>query len=666
MKPRRLFLARAAAPVILLLHWSGSVHAQAAADSALELPASKPTEPGQEWSSVAIDGLTKEVEVELYGSTRATSPGALVVLRYSINSYEDQDERVRLHLDVPDGWIVLDRDIEDREFLLEAWENLEGEIRIQVPSDARPGERHRVRVVGEVIGEPGGAAVFCTVQIIRRGGLRAGQVGLTGTTALLATNVAVETMGGARYGVVVDLSGKLARETTLTLNYRQGPRESSVTNYRIAQEETRWSGNLRWPGWTVQVGNQISSSGNVLTGPYVRGQGVQVRRTQGLLVGDITIAQPTSYISDPGGHLVRGSAGLSGKRGRLALTFSDFGRPVGGYSTAPFYPEDIDPDSLERLERERKALENAARNRVQGAGLDTELRLGQVHRLMVRAGWMRLHNATGDTIDAPSLEAQYALSHPSATLNARWRRMPQSLQGIYLPGDELGFDGSLRVIGEWRLAGRAYRTLNHTVGNSYRTENEGAAFGIRYYREGWRTELRASYRAWSYGQQPTIARTINASFGVPLGPLTLSGYADVGEQDNGPARQSTASYRGDLRWSGSAGSASWSASYYETLNSPPRLRTDVLGSLKVGDWEIAGGAWATRGWTTGGDPGVWAQVVLPLTYDLQLSLGIEHAPPDYGRPPQWLGEVGVRKKVAFAIPFLRDATIPTAHAGGSN
>jgi hypothetical protein len=333
-----------------------------------------------------------------------------------------------------------------------------------------------------VAGEPGGAAVFSYVQIIRRGGLRAGQVGLTGTASLLATNVAVETGSGARYGGVVDLSGKLARQTTLALNYREGPRESTLTNYRIAQEETRWSGSLRRPGWTLQFGNQIGSSGNVLTGPYVRGQGVTVRRTQGLLLGDLTIAQPTSYIGEPGGHLVRGSGGVSGKRGRLALTFSDFGRPVGGYSTVPRYPEDIDPDSLERLERERKALENAARNRVQGVGLDSELRLGQVHRLMVRGGWMRLHNATGDTIEDASLEAQYALNHRSVTLNARWRQMPQSLQGIYLPGNELALDGSVKVIGEWRLAGRAYRTLNHTVGHSYHSENEGAAFGVRYYR----------------------------------------------------------------------------------------------------------------------------------------------------------------------------------------
>jgi hypothetical protein len=227
---------------------------------------------------------------------------------------------------------------------------------------------------------------------------------------------------------------------------------------------------------------------------------------------------------------------------------------------------------------------------------------------MVRGGWMRLHNAAGDTVDDPTIETQYAFNHARATLNARWRQMPQSLQGIYLPGDELALDGSVKVIGEWRLAGRAYRTLNHTIGNSYTAENEGASFGVRYNRQSWRMELRGNYREWSYGQQPTIARTVNASFGIPLGPLALSGYADVGEQENGTVRQPTASYRTDVRWSGRSGTAAWSASYYETLNSAPRLRTE--------------------------------------------------APRAYGAPPQWLGTLGVRKKVAFAIPFLRDGSMP--------
>jgi hypothetical protein len=613
---------------------------------------------GQESVSIALGGLTKDVEIELYGTSRTAAPGGLVMVRYSINSYEDTDERVRVRLHLPTGWTLLDRDIEEREFLLEAWEDIEGEIRVAVPQDARPGERHMIRVVGEVIGEPGGAAVFSYVQVTRRGGLQVGQVGLTGTTSVHATNFAVEDFAGARYGGVVDLSGKLARNTTLSLNYRQGPRESNLTNFRISQEVTRWSGTLRNPGWTLQFGNQVNSSGSVLTGPYVRGQGASLRRTQGLLIGDLVVAQPTTFNSAPAGHVVRGSVGLSGRRGRVAATFSDFGRPVGGYSTAPIYPESIDPDSLEWLERERKALERAPSNRVRGAGLDMELRAANVHRFQLRGGLLRLVNAAGDTIADPSGEAQYSLSHRRATFTARWRGMPESLQGIHLPGNEMSADGSLKLIGDWRLAGRAYRNSNYTLGNSFHSENEGGSFGVRWFRQGWRMDVRGSYREWSYGEQPTIARTVNATFGMPVGPLSFSAFANVGEQQRDTLRQPTQSYRGDLRWSGKAGSASWSASYFETLNAPPRLRTDVLGSLKHRDWEVAGGAWATRGLVRGGEPGFWTQVGIPVTYDLLLSVGIEHAPPAYGKSPEWMGTLGVRQKVTLAIPFLRDGSVP--------
>jgi hypothetical protein len=50
----------------------------------------------------------------------------------------------------------------------------------------------------------------------------------------------------------------------------------------------------------------------------------------------------------------------------------------------------------------------------------------------------------------------------------------------------------------------------------------------------------------------------------------------------------------------------------------------VLGSLKLGEWEVAGGAWATQGLARGGEPGFWTQL-------------------------------GVRQKVTLPIPFLRDS-----------
>jgi hypothetical protein len=610
---------------------------------------------GQEWTSVPVGGLTKDVEVELYGTARTVAPGGLLVVRYTVFNWEDTDERVRLRVTLPPGWALLDKEFENREFLVTAEDyELEGEIRVAVPRDARPGERHKVRLVAEVVGEPGGAVVFSRVQVLRRGGLRAGQVGLTGTTSVQASNFAVETFDGARYGGVLDLSGRLTPTTHLALNYRRGPRENNLTNFRIPQEETRWRGTLGLGSVMLQFGNQLTSGGNALSGPYVRGQGLSLHRAEGRVVGDLTMAQPTSLLSGPGGHLVRGSIGVRGKHGRLSLAASDFGRPVGGYSTAPRYPEDIDPDSLERLERERRATEQAPSNRVQGAGVDIELTHARVHRFSARGGWLRLLSAAGDTVREPSAEAQYGFNHRRVSFNARWRQMPASLQGIHLNGNEIAADGSLKLVGDWRISGQAYRTLSEMRGNAFHSEGEGASFGLRYFRKGWRIDLRSNRRSWSYGEQETLARTTNLSFGVPLGSFNFSGFADMGEQRQDTLRRPTQSYRGNLRWNGKAGTASWSTSYFETLSSPPRLRTDLLGSLKLGDWELAGGAWATRGLPRGGEPGFWAQIGIPVTYDLVLSLGIEHAPPGFGKPPHRMGTVGVRHKVALPIPWLRN------------
>jgi hypothetical protein len=236
--------------------------------------------------------------------------------------------------------------------------------------------------------------------------------------------------------------------------------------------------------------------------------------------------------------------------------------------------------------------------------------------------------------------------------------MPSSLQGIYLPGNEMAIDASLKVVGDWRLSGRTYRTLNQTLGNSFYADGSGASFGVRYVKQAWRLELRGNHRVWSYGQEPTLARTVNVSFGLPVGPFSLSAYAERGEQRRDRFRHPAASYRTDLRWSGKAGSTvSWSASYYETLNSLPRLRTDVLGSVKLKEWELAAGGWVTKGLSVGGEPGFWSQVGVPVSYDVLITLGIEYAPPSWGTSPAWLGTVGIRKKVTFPIPFLRDDSI---------
>lgn len=615
---------------------------------------------GQEGASIQWGGLTREVEVELYGSTRSASPGSLVVLRYTLNSYEDADARLRLKVEPPPGWVLLDRAVEEREFLLEGWESIEGEIRLAVPRDTRPGSRHRVRVDARVEGEPGGAAVLWPVQVVRRGALRPGAVGLSGTASLQASNVRTDGLDGARVGSLVELSGALSPGTTLSVSHRQGPRENLLTNFRIPQEETRWSAMLRGRDWLLQAGNQVAAAGSALVGPYVRGRGGSLRRSEGRLTGDLTVVQPTSYVGDPGGRLVRGSFGVGGRRARLGVAFSDFERPAGGYSTAPRYPEDIDPDSLERLEREREALARSSRNRVQGGGMQLELRSRDGHALNLRGGMLRLGNAGGDTVQDLGAEAYYAFNHRRAQLSAGWRRMPPSLDGVHLAGDAASLDASAKLVGDLRLAGRGYRSLTETLGGEYRSETEGGSLGVRYYRGRWRMDLRGNYREWSYSGAPTVARTGTLALGIPLGALTLGGYLERGTHDNGTLRRPSATYRGDLRWQGRAGMASASASYYETLNSAPRTRADLLGSVRAGEWELAGGAWATRGWLRGGEPGFWTQLGVPVAYDLLLSVGVEHAPPTYAEAPAWLGSVGFRKNVAIPVPFLRNPS-GTAH-----
>jgi hypothetical protein len=131
----------------------------------------------------------------------------------------------------------------------------------------------------------------------------------------------------------------------------------------------------------------------------------------------------------------------------------------------------------------------------------------------------------------------------------------------------------------------------------------------------------------------------------------------VGEQRRDTLVQPAATYNGSLRWSGRSGSASWSVSYYETLAAAPRIRTDVLGTVRKDDWAVAGGAWLTRGYVAGGEPGFWTQVVVPITYTHGLVLGIERAPRSWGQPPELLGTAGIRQKLTLPIPFLRDSSV---------
>jgi hypothetical protein len=284
-----------------------------------------------------------------------------------------------------------------------------------------------------------------------------------------------------------------------------------------------------------------------------------------------------------------------------------------------------------------------------------ELRPGGGHRALVRAGRLHLSTAAGDTVREPSAEASYAFHHRLAGVNARWRGMPASVQGVHLPGSDYMVDGTVKVVADWRLAARTNRSYLETRGTDFRSQREGSSLGLRWLGQGRRLELQANRREWAYGmEEPTVARTASFSLGWPVGTFFASAQLEHGEQQRDTLRGPGSSYQGSLRWNGREASFSWSTSYFETLSAPPRLRSDLLGSLKLGEWELMGGAWATRGLPRGGEPGVWSQLGIPFGHDLLLSVGLEHAPPTWGQPPQWLGTLGVRQRLAVPLPFLRD------------
>jgi hypothetical protein len=93
---------------------------------------------------------SKDMEAEVIPVPRAVAPGGVVKLMYSIFSYEDTDQRVRLRVDAGPGWRLLDPEIAEREILVEAWEIVEGELYVMAPEEA-PALRRDVR---PAVGQP--------------------------------------------------------------------------------------------------------------------------------------------------------------------------------------------------------------------------------------------------------------------------------------------------------------------------------------------------------------------------------------------------------------------------------------------------------------------------------------------------------------------------------
>jgi hypothetical protein len=406
----------------------------------------------------------------------------------------------------------------------------------------------------------------------------------------------------------------------------------------------------------LTAGNYLYSGGHALTGPSVRGRGGSVRRLSGRLVTELLLAQPNVIGGTAEGHLVRGRVGVRTSRATAAFNISDFERPAGGYTTLPAVQQTlVDADEEERMAIERRLTDAAPSNRVRGAGIDAEFRPSRSHTLTMRGGVLWLENTAGARGRAPAGEASYAYSSRPASLNLRWRATPPTLRGIALPSDELTADGAVSLAGNLRLVGRAYRTASDTADVDLSSSGEGGALGVRFTRGARRVEVRANYRESEFGSR-NVRQTVSALLATPVGPLTLSVNADVGQQVGSLARTDVAFYRGDLRWLRHGRTVSFSATHSQGVG-PRRQRADFIASLAIRSVELAGGAWATRGYTSGGRPGAWMTVGLPVGGDRLLTLGVDYSPLTWVSEPSLRGMLSIRQRLSFPMPFVRGIPI---------
>jgi hypothetical protein len=600
---------------------------------------------------------SNEFDVELTPVQRSAPPGGAVRFRVSIYAIEPKEDRLRIRILAPPGWTVTDSELEQREWRIEPYGSIEQDIDITIPEDARVGDRPLIRLLVEVAGQPEEIEALSSASVIKSGGAKPGVPLVSGSSTFGYSQLGASGVDPAQRTGALTLSSKFGPTSSFSFSYDHGI-EQSLSNYRYEGAQTRLAGSLRYAGWDASFGNYVSAQGNAITGPFVLGRGVSVQRPAGPLLAEIVVSQPNTINAIADGHLFRGRVGMRKPKLTVAFTASDFGRPAGGYTTISNVQTGVlDAETEAEIEFERRLTTSAASNSARGMGVETEFSPSGTQRITARTGELWLSNAVGDHISAPVGEASYGLVTKRATFNARWRDMPPTVSGVYIPGDDLGVDGSVGLWRDVRLVGRGYQSSTHTFNSDVLSDNEGASLGVRVARGARRVEVRANYGESQYSTT-TVRRTVSIQAGTPMGPFHLNGSADVGEQDTGVGLSShLALYRGDVAWVGSIGNASLSVSR-SNRGGVIQQRLDLLASLHVGGAEFAGGTWLTRGY---GRPGAWTSIGVPVGFESMVVVGLDYSPLNWTDVPSLRGSLAFRKALAFPVPFAKPAPpMPTA------
>ena len=206
-------------------------------------------------------------------------------------------------------------------------------LNLVVPENAQLQERQLIRLLVAVVGEPGEIEARGHVSVVKRARGKPGVPTVVGTSTVGMTRLGMAGVTGALKRGALTVSTKFGRDSSFSLSYNQGLAEN-LTNFREdVEDRTRTAGNLRHAGWEANFGNYIPSPGDALTGPYVLGRGVSVRRPAKRLLTEFVLAQPTTFYEGASGHLMRGRVGLRTAKATIAVAMSQFSREDGGYST---------------------------------------------------------------------------------------------------------------------------------------------------------------------------------------------------------------------------------------------------------------------------------------------------------------------------------------------
>jgi hypothetical protein len=602
--------------------------------------------------STAQTSSAKNIDADFVALPDSAAPGGVVRLRFTIYNNEDTDERVRVSAIGGAEWTLREPAAAEREWLVQAYDELEGQLDLIVPATAPVGSSQLVRLLIAVIGDPGVIEARNYVAIVKGGRRGPDTSVVSGTSTFGISRVGSNGFSDAQSMGAVQVATTLAGEGNASFSYDHRVR-NMLSNYRYDEEPTQIEGNVRYRRWDLTFGNRVPSNGTALTGPFVQGIGAAAHRASGGLLAEIVIARPTQFGADASGRLVRGRVGWQGKSGLLAAVTSDFARPDGSYTTVSSIQQTpMDADEQEQLDIQQAFTTAAPSNRILGGGLDVEYRPTRSQRITARAGALKLSNAAGNRLSAAVSEGSYAWSRrEAATLNVRWRQMPQTLPGVYLAGDEQTIDGSVRVVSRLRMVARVFENSSETSGGRVRSQMAGTASGFSIQRSVYRLEARLNYRESIFAQR-AIRRTISVNVGLPIRALRASATADVGNQEKDRTLSHIAYYRGDLRWTGTAGSLSFEVTHSQN-GAAPLQRADFLASAHLRQWELAGGAWLTRGYPSGGEPGMWASIGVPVRSDLLLSVGLDRTPIEWTAQPTWRASLGVRKRFSIPLPFDR-------------